>query len=74
MSPSALPEESASTRWNRGTAQQASARAAFCTAGSGERQRRPRSVSTTWPDRPATSPKSLALANRLRKAPLRTPL
>ena len=44
------------------------------TEGSAERQRRPRSVSATWPDRPATSPKSLALASRLRKAPLRTPL
>ena len=72
--PEPLPEASSSTRRKSGTAQQASARATLCTAGSAERQRRPRSVSTTWPDRPATSPKSLALASRLRKAPLRTPL
>ena len=73
-SPSPVPEASSSTRRKRGTAQQASARATRWTAGSGERQRRPRSVKTTSPDRPATRPKSLALASRLRKAPLRTPL
>ena len=71
-SPSLVPEASWSTRRKSGTAQQASARAARWTVGSAERQRRPRWVSSTWPDRPATSPKSLALANRLRNAPLRT--
>ena len=56
----------------RGTAQQASARATRRT-GSAERQR-PRSVRRTCTDRPDASPKSLALASRLRNAPLRTPL
>ena len=62
------------TARNRGTEKKASRRAVMATGPSPDRILRPRSVTSKRDPRPATSPKSRALATLVRYAPLLVPL
>ena len=72
-SPSPVPEASSSTRRKSGTAQQASARATRWTAGSAERQRRPRSVSSDLAGSSRHQPEEPGVGQPAQKGPITDP-